>query len=478
MAYRCGNRLQMSLLPKSIEEYVAEEDPVRVYDAFGDALDLAQLGMEIDPHKVGNSEYSPRSMLKLLVYGYSYGVKSSRKLERECYHNLSFIWLMGGLKPDHKTIAEFRRRNKAALQRVLKQCVRLCIELELVAGNVLFVDGTKIRANASSSQSHDKPWYQSQLAQVDRRIEQLLDECEAVDHTEDHQGSLISTPQGLVSATRRKEAIGQVLAQFNASEQRKINLTDPDCANMRSAQGTHASYNVQTVVDDHKGLIVHAEAVKEANDLHQFAQQIEHAHEVLGKTCQSACADAGYADTAELEKVDALGVRVIVPSQHQALRQGPKPFSKQQFRYDPQADCYYCPESHRLNWSSTYSKTGNRYYTIIDKQLCFACRHWGRCTASRFGRRLVRLANEAIKAKLEAQYEQPDSQQIFARRKTRSEHPFGHIKRNLKTDAFLIRGREAAQAEVSILCTCFNLARMITLRGVSGLIRSLCLTAG
>jgi transposase len=139
MAYRIGERYQMSLLPPSIEDYVGGRDPVRVYDAFVDELDFGQLGIEINPYKVGNSEYDPRSMVKLLVYGYSYGVKSSRKLERECYHNIAFIWLMGGLKPDHKTIAEFRRRNKPGLKKILRQCAQLCIKLKLIAGNVLFV---------------------------------------------------------------------------------------------------------------------------------------------------------------------------------------------------------------------------------------------------------------------------------------------------------------------------------------------------
>lgn len=477
MAYRCGNRLQMCLLPQSIEEYVAVEDPVRVYDAFVDALDLAELGIDVNPYKVGNSEYDPRAMLKLLVYGYSYGVKSSRKLEREVHHNLSFMWLMGGLKPDHKTIAEFRSRHKAALQRVLRQCVRMCLKLDLIAGNVLFVDGTKIRANAATAQSHDQGWYHSRLADVDRHIDHLLEDCERIDRTEQEQGSLVSVRKELASAERYKQSILEVLTQFDTTEATKLNQTDPDCAVMRSVQGTHAGYNVQAVVDDRRGLIVHAEAVSAANDLNQFAHQIEQAHEVLGRTSQSACADAGYADTSELEKIDAQGVQVIVPSQRQASRQGPKPFSKAVFRYDPQADCYYCPEGHRLRWTSTYAKTGCRYYTITDKRLCAACRHWGRCTCSRFGRRLIRLPLEQTKQRLEAQYEQPECQQIFARRKTRSEHPFGHIKRNLKTDAFMLRGRQGVQAEVSLLSTCFNLARMITLRGVARLIKNLSVAA-
>ena len=173
MAYRYGNRHQMSLLPQSIEEYIPQDDPVRAYDVFVEALDFNKLEIEINPHKVGNSEYDPKGMLKLFVYGYSYGTKSSRKLERETYHNLSFIWLMGGLKPDHKTIAEFRRKNKKSIQKVLKQCARMCIKLDLIAGNVLFVDGTKIRANASVSHTHEKAWYEERLKEIDQRSKRV-----------------------------------------------------------------------------------------------------------------------------------------------------------------------------------------------------------------------------------------------------------------------------------------------------------------
>ena len=154
MAYRCGDRYQMDLMPQSIEEYVGKDNPVRAYDFFVEALNFWQLGIDINPDKVGNSEYDPLSMLKLLVYGYSYGVKSSRKMERECYHNIAFIWLMSGLKPDHKTIAEFRHHNKKALKKVLHQCAGMCIKLDLIAGNVLFVDGMKIRANAGRNRTH------------------------------------------------------------------------------------------------------------------------------------------------------------------------------------------------------------------------------------------------------------------------------------------------------------------------------------
>lgn len=475
MAYRKGNRNQMALLPQSIEEFVAKEDPVRAYDAFVEALDFNKLGIKIDPNKVGNPEYNPKAKLKLLVYGTSYGIRSSRKLERATYHNMSFIWLMGGLKPDHKTIAEFRRTNKKALKKVLKQCAQLCVELDLIAGNVLFVDGTKIRAHASSSRTHDKSWYEEQLKGIDQRIEQLLSECEATDQQEEHLGSFVEMDKELAKAEQLKSTIADVLEQFDETERKKINLTDPDCANMKSLQGKHASYNVQSVVDDKNGLIVHAEATSDTNDQNQFARQIEQANEVLDKPCQTACADAGYADTDELEKIDDKQIKVIVPSQRQALRNGEKPFSKSQFTYDREKDCYYCPMGHPLRHVATEKKTGRKRYQITGKQLCFACEYWGQCTKSKTcGRRTLRLRNEDVKEKLEAQYAEPASQEIYARRKARVEHPFGHIKRNLKAGFFLLRGRDGVQAETSLLATCFNIARMISLLGgVPGLIQKL-----
>jgi transposase len=202
MAYRYGDRFQLGLFPPSIEDYVAPSDPVRAYDAFVEALDFNALGIEIDPNQVGNSEYDPKAMLKLFVYGYSYGIKASRKLEREIHHNLSFIWLMGGLKPDHKTIAEFRRNNKGALKNVLRQCARMCLKLDLIAGNVLFVDGSKIRANASRGQTHDQAYYEQLLSEVDGRIEQLVEECEKVDETEEGQKSWVEMEHEL---TQKKQ---------------------------------------------------------------------------------------------------------------------------------------------------------------------------------------------------------------------------------------------------------------------------------
>jgi transposase len=473
MAYRCGDRYQMDLMPLSIEEYVGSDNPVRAYDFFVEALNFHELGIEINPDKVGNSEYDPRSMFKLLVYGYSYGVKSSRKLERECYHNLAFIWLMGGLRPDHKTIAEFRRNNKKALQKVLQQCARMCIKLDLIGGNVLFVDGTKIRANAGRHRTHDQAYYEKRLADIDNRIEQLLIDCESADQSEEGTLSYVSMDKELSKTQNLKDRINQALDAFKEDDRKLINQTDTDCAIIHSIQGSHASYNVQSVVDERHGLIIHAEAVNATSDVNQFARQIEEANDLLETPCKVACADAGYADTNELEKIDQQGIKVIVPSQRQALHEEESLFSKSHFIYDQEQDVYICPEGQKLRYDSTDKNTGKRHYLIVDKKLCHDCKHYGQCTESKRGRKIVRLHNEEVKIKLEAQYQEEHSQEIYAKRKTKVEHPFGHIKRNLKTDSFLLRRRDGVQAETALLATCFNIARMITIFGVSTLIEKL-----
>jgi len=472
MAYRYGQRHQQMLFPQSIDEYVGADDAVRAYDAVVEAMDLAAMGFELDPHKAGCPQYDPLAMLKLLVYGYSYGVRSSRKLERECHYNVSFIWLTGGLKPDHKTIAEFRRKNKPALKKVLRQIARLCMKLGLIEGNTLFVDGTKIRANASIKHSWNEERCLRHLKKIDQRIQEILTECDVADGQEAEQASLIKMNAELADHAALKSKVEMILNEIKTEDKTSTNTTDADCKPMRSIQGSHAAYNVQSVVDEKHGLIVNSDVVNENTDHHQFADQIEQAHETLEASCQIACADAGYACVDELEKIDEQGIHVIVPSHKQAIKK-PKenPFDKSNFTYDAKNDCYICPASHRLTYSHTNTTKQAKIYR--GGSACQSCRHFGICTKQSRGRSISRLLKAKLQQKLADQYETPKSQKIYALRKQKVELPFGHIKRNLKMDAFLLRGFDGVQAEASLLTSCFNIARMITLVGVSGLITQL-----
>jgi len=449
-----------------MEDYIAPDDPVRAYDAFIGALDFRDLGITLDANKVGNSEYHPQAMLKLLVYGYSYGIRSSRKLERACHHNLSFIWLTSGLKPDHKTIAEFRRKNRSALANVLKQCAKICIKLNLIEGNTLFLDGSKIRANASIGNTWTREKAQKALKHIDKNIKDILTQCDMVDNAEKGLGSLVSMDEELKDQKILQSKVKNILKELQ--EEKSLNTTDPECIRIKKGRNFYTGFNFQSVVDEKEGLILSTDVVRQTNDLNQFACQIEQANQTLNTNCQIAVADCGYASTNQLEKIDNQGIQVIVPSQRQTLRKKPSLFAKEHFTY--RDDYYLCPQGQKLT-PYRLNKNKNKVYRIADKKTCLSCSHYGICTTSPTGRTISRLLKEEVRQKLEAQYQ--ESPEIYKLRKQKVELPFGHIKHNLKVDSFLLRGLKGVKAEASILATCFNLVRMITLLGVPGLVKEL-----
>lgn len=473
MALRQGNRRQMELLPASIEQYVAEDAPVRAYDAFVEALDFKELGIDIDPSKEGNPSYDPKAMLKLLVYGYSYGVRSSRKLERETYYNLSFIWLMGGLKPDHKTTAEFRRRNKEALKKALVQCVRLCLKLNLLVGNVLFVDSSKIRGNASIKNTWTKEKCQKVLAKAEKKIAEVISEAEVIDKEEDGQPSLVSLEKELEDARNIKQRVEQIMEELEESGKKNLNTVDKDCARINSLRGTGAGYSTQVVADDKNGLIVSCDVVSANNDLGQFSVQIDKAQEVMDKQCQTAVADSGYAYTDDLEKIDKEGIRVIVPTQRLASGKEIGEYDKRRFIYDADKDCYLCPRGETLIYYGLNRKKNGKLYIIEKKEICLGCAVFGKCTTSKRGRKVSRLFGEELRDRLEKEFGLSQNQEIYKRRQQKVELIFGHIKRNLGVSSFLLRGLEGVNAEMSVLSICFNLRRMITLLGYQGLVMKL-----
>jgi len=255
MAYKTGSRGQYTMLPPVIEEYVSKEDPVRVYDAFVEALDFYDLGIKIESCKSGAHEYYPRDMLKLILYGYSYGIRSSRKLERACHHNLSFIWLVGGLKPDYRTIARFRLDNRESIIRIMKQCARFCIENELIEGVKLFVDGSMLRANASLKNHWDLKRCEQALKKIDERIEAIVNESEQIDESEEGEASAVQVNEHLRDEKDRKERIEGIVQKLVEKEEHRdatqkgisYNTTDEECIRLKKKDGVQAGYNAPLV---------------------------------------------------------------------------------------------------------------------------------------------------------------------------------------------------------------------------------------
>lgn len=474
MAYKTGDRYQMNLFPPTIDDYVAKDDPVRAYDAFVDVLDFNELGIPITPYKSGAHEYCPKKMLKLIIYGYSYGTRSSRKLERSCHHNLSFVWLMGGLKPDYRTIARFRSDHSGAVKKVLKQCVRLCINLDLIEGNTLFTDGSSFRASASIRHTWTEERCKEHLARLDRSIEKLVDETERLDIAEEGLDSLVKIKEELLDKERIRAAVKDISEGLRGASKASLNTTDPDCVKTNSRQGTHAGYNAQITTDEKHGLIVHSETAPSSQDYNQLSVQAGKATLTLEHKPKTIVSDCGYYSLKDIAKVDS-DITVVMPSIKQAQEEKGlhplKPFIKERFVYDSSQDKYICPEGKSLVHICSSSQ-GRKIYRS-DASICRSCRHFGVCTTSLHGRVISRMAEEDVATRLSAVYHSPEGQRAYKLRKEKAELPFGHIKRNLGAGQFMLRTRPKVDAELSILSTCFNIARMSTIIGIPALLTKL-----
>ena len=451
MAYRYGKREQYSLLPACIDDYVGPDDPVRAYDAFVEALDLSDLGIEEDTDQVGNPSYDPRTMLKLFVYGYSYSHdRSSRKLERAANHNLSFIWLLGGLRPDHKTIANFRKNNKGPLEKVLKQSARMCLRLGLIEGNVLFIDGTKIRANASIRHTLDAKRCEKILKNTDKRIEAILAECEEGD-----SDSLVKLRDELSDKRALREKMQAIMLDLKKEGRKSINTTDNDCVSTKGIHGSYAGYNAQIAVDEKNGLIASCDVSRSSVDYGLLSNQVNQANQTLGKICSFAVADAGYSDLEDISKI-ADDLTVLVPVQRQ---------TDDQFIYNKASDTYRCPEGHLLTRYTIDHDEQRTRYKISSRGLCRRCSRFGICTKSKVGRRISRSLFEETSQRLANALRDTEAMKIYKKRSQKVELPFGHFRRTMGVRSFLLRGLDGAKAEMSLFGSAFNIRRMITLLG-------------
>src|SRR3990167_5140392 len=431
MAYIMGNRKQKTFFPPTIEDYVGKEDPVRVYDAFIDSIDLQEMGIIIEPFQAGAPAFEPKAMLKLIVYGYSYGIRSSRKLERACYHNLSFMWLLSGIQPDYRTIARFRSDNKEAIKQILRQNVKLCIKLGMIEGNTLFVDGSKFRANASINNTWDEERCKKRLEIAEKNIERIMEEAEQIDKEEDSAGTLVKLNEELQDQKKMRAKVQEIVKTLKETGKEKINTTDKDSVNGKSRQGSHA--------------------VSQNNDLNQLSPQVEQSTETLGKPPAQVVSDSGYFSLKDIERVPEQ-VKVIMPSRRQAQKENKKtevdPFSIEEFSYDKERDVYICPEGKILeNKGIAFGSQEKISYKARGKE-CMGCKYFGICTTSKNGRWVVRMVKqEEQKRRLEEIYHEEASQKLYKLRKEKAELPFGHMKRNLVAGQFMLRGREKVNAE-------------------------------
>ena len=473
MAYIEGHaRDQALLLPALVEDYVSADNPVRFIDAFVDDLDLGEAGfVRAQPKATGRPGYDPADMLKLYLYGYLNRVRSSRRLEAEATRNLELIWVLRGLRPDYKTIADFRRDNRGAFKAVFRAFVILCRKLDLFGRELLAVDGTRLKAVNSPGRNYSRDKLARYIAAADERIEEYLAELDAVDRGEDGhgpgRGEALATK--IATVRGRRQAQAAMLEQLTASGESQVSLTDPDARAMVTGQKTIVGYNAQVAVDAKHKFIVEQHVTNAATDMGLLAVTAGAAREALDVEHIDAVADMGYYKGEDIEACEANGITPYVarPERGSAVANGR--FSKQRFTYDPEADAYRCPGDRLLD--TRYRSVTNGHVSIqySSPAACAACAIRARCTGGRW-RRINRWENEAVLERMAKRLAARPG--ILGVRRETVEHPFGSIKQWMNQGAFLMRGLEKVRAEFSLTALAYNLRRAITIIGVPGLIRA------
>jgi transposase len=392
------DRSQTLLLPESLDEYVGQDNPVRFIDAFVDGLDLTAAGFtRVKPKTTGRPGYAPKDLLKLYIYGYLNRVRSSRRLEGETHRNIEAIWLLRHLKPDFKTIADFRRINHKAFRPVFRQFVLLCCQLDLFGRELIAVDGTRIKAVNNKDRNFTHASLTQFIKLADVKLEDYLQRLDQSDADEAKTtGSRVKNLTEKIAAIReRRTRCKDMLEQLERTGEDQISLTDPDSRAMAAHTRVAVGYNAQIAVDVQHKLIVEQQITNQVVDMGQLTQTAEPAKEVLGVETIDVVADKGYFKIEDIEACEKAGMVPYVPRPQRGPSVKAGLFRKDEFQYDAATDSYVCPAGQRLHPYSSSLLRGLKKINYVNKLACDDCSIRPRCTAGTF-RTVSRLENEAV----------------------------------------------------------------------------------
>src|SRR5881275_1020809 len=435
------DRGQSTLFPECVEDWISEDNPVRVIDVFVDALDLAEIGFEgVDPAATGRPAYHPSVLLKLYIYGYLNRVQSSRRLEREAGRNVEVMWLLGRLAPDHKTIADFRKDNGLALRKVCARFVELCREMGLLATASVAIDGSKFKAVNNRDKNFTRAKVERRRAQLEESVARYLSQLETAVRQEPTEALAAKVTRLNEKLTKLKEEIGKLAVyekQMLASPDQQISLTDPDSRSMAtSGRGSGVvGYNVQVAVDTEHHLIVTHEVTNSGSDRAQLANVAKQAKAVLQAEKLAAVADRGYFNSPQILECAEAGITVTLPKPMTSGAKSQGRFGKQDFVYLPEEDAYSCPAGEQMPYRFTNEEDGKRirrYWTTA----CQKCSLKSQCTTGP-ERRIPRWEHEHL---LEAVQQRLDANpQAMRQRRETVEHPFGTMKARMGATHFLTK---------------------------------------
>ena len=465
------SRDQSTLFPEKLDDFIAEDNPVRVIEAFVEALDLRGLGFKgVDPSATGRPAYHPAVLLKLYVYGYLNRIPSSRRLEREAQRNVELMWLIERLAPDFKTIADFRKDNGKAIRGVCREFIAVCRRLDLFAQAIVAIDGSKFKAVNQRDRNFTPAKMKLRLEQLDQSIARYLGQLDRADDEtsmipDTRSDRLSEKLAALKDEMRRLKALE---AQMLEAPDKQLSLTDPDARSMKTRGGGIVGYNVQTVVDAEHHLIVSHEVTNHGSDRHQLTTMASQAREALGVDELTAVADRGYYKSDEILACEQAGIMSLLPRPRTSDKRLKGLFERERFRYLPETHEYVCPAGERLIWRYR-SIEGGRTLDTYWSSACPGCPLKERCTPGE-QRRIKRWEHEQVLEAVQARLDRnPDAMRL--RRQT-AEHPFGTLKAWMGATHFLTRTLAQVRTEMSLHVLAYNMKRVMNLIGVLPLIEA------
>ncbi len=469
------DRSQSTLFPDRLDDWVGEDNAVRVVDVYVDGLDLGGLGFGgVEPLATGRPAYHPSILLKLYIYGYLNRVQSSRRLEREAERNVEVMWLCGRLVPDHKTIADFRKDNGPALRKVCSQFVALCRQLDLLADASVAVDGSKFKAVNARDRNFTAAKMARRMAQIEESVQRYLHQLDSADRQEPSLARTTKTVRLKDKIATLRQEMGRLEkleVERRAAPDRQISLTDPDARSMAtSGRGSGmVGYNVQSVVDTKHHLIVAHEVTNVGSDRAQLSPMAKQTKAALGVDALDVVADRGYFNGEEILACEAAGITVTLPKPQTSANRAKGRFVKGDFRYVAADDVYLCPAGERLVYRYTSEEKGvalRRYWTTA----CQSCAIKDRCTTGK-ERRISRWEHEHV---LEAVEQRLDEHpQAMRQRRQTVEHPFGTIKCWMGATHFQTRTLKRVATEMALHVLAYNLKRVINILGIGALIAAM-----
>jgi len=463
-------RTQATLFPERLDDYIAESSPVRVIDVFVDELDLGSLRFKTEAEATGRPPYHPATLLKLYVYGYLNRIQSSRRLEREAQRNVELMWLTGRLAPDFKTIADFRKDNGKAIQKVCREFVLICRKLELFTDAFVAIDGSKFKAVNNRDRNFTKAKMKRRLEQIDESIARYLSQVASADR-QDTEATKQQSERLQDKIIRLKEEVKRLKAlekEMLSTPDQQISLTDPDARSMAtSGRGTGmVGYNVQTAVDTKHHMIVAHEVTNVGHDRSALNSMAASAKKAIAADALEVVADRGYYSGSEIVGCEGSQITTYIPKTQTSGSIKKGLFSKRDFKWIAKDKEFECPAGERLIWRFTteeHGKTISKYWSSN----CPTCSIKKQCTTSPY-RRVSRWEHDDVLDEVQERLDrEPELMRI--RRET-VEHPFGTIKSWMGSTHFQMKTLKHVSTEMSLHVLAYNIKRAISLFGVKGLL--------